>query len=131
MTNHDRQHESMINHPRFKNLGDWISLEYGDQGALADALKPKVAKNTVSSWKTGKNGIPGEYQKQIRKMGYDGPWPQEVAKTPAAPAGVSEREIGKLEGRIEALERVVERLAEAFRHHMSKEPDEAHPQART
>lgn len=83
----------MTNHPRFSNLGEWISFEYGDQGALAEALKPKVAKNTVSSWKTGKNGIPGEYQKQIRKLGYDGPWPRESGNRPAVDAetGISAR----------------------------------------
>jgi archaellum component FlaC len=59
------------------------------------------------------------------KFDYDGPMPQAKKK-----GGISEREIGRLEGRIEALERQVERLAEGFRHHMTKGPGEAHPQAR-
>lgn len=67
----------MTDSPQFLDLGEWIKQEYGDQGALASALRPKVAKNTVSSWKTGRNGIPPEYQKQLRKLGYDGPWPEQ------------------------------------------------------
>lgn len=62
--------------PKFDNFGNWIRERFGDQGALADKLKPKVVKNTVSSWKTGRNRIPMEYEKQIRALGYDGPMPE-------------------------------------------------------
>lgn len=62
--------------PKFEDFGDWIRERFGDQGGLADKLKPKVAKNTVSSWKTGRNRIPPDYEKQIRAMGYDGPLPE-------------------------------------------------------
>jgi hypothetical protein len=84
-----------------QTLGEWINSVYGDQGALADVLKPKVAKNTVSSWKTGRNGIPPEYQRQLRKLGFTGPWPRE--EEPATASGGSE-EVVKLKGRVEALE---------------------------
>lgn len=70
-----------------QNLGEWIRSKYGDQGGLAVKLKPMVAKNTVSSWKTGRNGIPPEYQKQIRTLGYTGPWPHDKAQESPAPAG--------------------------------------------
>jgi hypothetical protein len=114
--------------PDSKNLGEWIRSRWGSQDVLAEKLKVSVA--TVSAYKTGRINVPPKIQDAIRKLGYVGPWPREEAKEAAAPAGVSEREIGKLEGRIEALERQVERLAEGFRHHMTKEPGEAHPQAR-
>lgn len=90
-----------------------------------------LSQATYQSYESGRTSIPEDIQGKIRKMGYIGPWPQEEVKDAPPAAQVSEREIGKLEGRIEALERVVERLAEAFRHHMTKEPDEAHPQARS
>lgn len=105
-----------------QNLGEWIKATYGDQGGLAEALVPPVAKNTVSSWKTGRNGIPPDYQKQIRKLGFKGLWPsQEAQESAAAPGGpyVTREELaelrGRLEGRIEVLERALERLGEGVR----------------
>lgn len=61
--------------PKFEDFGEWIRERFGDQGGLAAKLKPPVVKNTVSSWKTGRNRIPPDYQKQIKAMGYDGPFP--------------------------------------------------------
>jgi hypothetical protein len=105
-----------------QTLGDWIKSAFGDQGGLAEVLDPPVAKNTVSSWKTGRNGVPPEYQKQIRKLGFKGPWPREEAQEAAAagPAPYVTREEtaelkGRLEGRIEVLERALEKLGEAVR----------------
>lgn len=109
-------------------LGKWIREKWKSQVAFSTKLGVNQAR--VSKWLSLTEGVSPDYQAKIRKMGYTGPWPREEAKEAAAPAGVSEREIGKLEGRIEALERQLERLAEGFRHHMTKEPGEAHPQAR-
>lgn len=64
--------------PRFSNLGEWIRHEFREagQGGLAKKLKPKVSKNAISMWNTGKNRISPDYQEQIRALGYDGPFPE-------------------------------------------------------
>ena len=102
--------------PRYSDLGEWIKAEHGDQGGLAAALKPKVAKNTVSSWKTGRNGIPPEYQRQLRRMGYDGPWPQEAIQDPTAGSGafVTREEYGALAARLEAAEKTLKETRDAL-----------------
>jgi len=60
-------------------------------------------------------------------MGYKGPWPTEETKEAPAPAGVSAEEFWKLVGRLEALERTVQNLAEGYQAHILKEPEKAHP----
>jgi hypothetical protein len=108
-----------------QTLGDWIKSAFGDQGGLAEVLDPPVAKNTVSSWKTGRNGVPPEYQKQIRKLGFKGPWPREEAQEAAAggsPTYVTREEFAEWRGywkagteellkRLEALEDQVRKLS--------------------
>jgi hypothetical protein len=112
----------MIIMPQLENLGEWIKSRYGDQGGLAAKLKPPVAKNTVSSWKTGRNGIPPEYKKQMRALGFSGPWPQEEAQGPATdvtPSGITREEFaeerGALRAEIRLLREALEKMGEGVR----------------
>lgn len=112
--------------PQYPDLGEWIKVKWGDQGTLAARLKPSVAKNTVSSWKTGRNRIPPDYQKQLRGMGYDGPMPHEEAQEAPAPAGgpyATASEVAELRGALKAhieqwergQEKVLERILDVVR----------------
>jgi hypothetical protein len=74
---------------------------------------------TYAAQERGDNPLPEAIKTKLRgkKYDYQGAWPDEEAKE--APAGVSEREIGKLEGRIDEqgkeIARLRRRLGEAFR----------------
>lgn len=106
-------------------LGRWIKDKYGSQAGLADALG--VQQSRVSKWVSGAESISDPIQAKLRGMKYKGPWPREQAQAPAVEATPRE-DYWKLVGRVEALERALERLSEGFRHHMTKEPEDAHPQ---
>lgn len=123
-----------------QTLGEWIRDAFGDQGGLADALKPKVAKNTVSSWKTGRNGVPPDYEKQLRKLGFKGKLPQEMPK--GTPAGLDgsfvtreeyeglQKELWKTIGRLETLERAFEKLGEGVRELALQAAERSSPRGR-
>lgn len=92
-----------------QNLKDWRGGKGWTQGDLAE----KIGSNqkSYSAYETGRTVLPGEVQAKLRKLGYTGPWPHQEEASEAIPAAVFHREIGKLEGRVETLER---RLEEAF-----------------
>jgi hypothetical protein len=75
---------------------------------------------TYAAQENGRNPLPEEVKKKLRgkKYDYTGPWPdqeaQEAAGAGSMPSGLA-REVVKLEGRLEGLERAFERLAEAVR----------------
>jgi hypothetical protein len=113
-------------------LGKWIREKFRSQAKFAEKIG--AHPTLISRWMGGA-GISEDYEKAIRKLGYTGLLPSEEAQDRAAggPAPYVTREdaardYGRLEGRIEALERAFERLAEGFRRHLEKEPGEAHPQ---
>lgn len=60
--------------PKFATFEGWLKERWGSQAALAEKLQ--VNQNTVSSWKTGRTRIHPDYQKELRKLGYDGPFPE-------------------------------------------------------
>lgn len=60
--------------PKFETFEGWLKEKWGSQAALAEKLS--VNQNTISSWKTGRSRIHPEYQKELRKLGYDGPFPE-------------------------------------------------------
>lgn len=97
---------------KLTSLGKWRDAKEWTQGDLADKLA--VPRPTFQKMESGVGPISPKIQAKIRKLGYDGPWPREEAQEGAAeaiPAAVFHREMGKLEGRLEAAER---RLEEAF-----------------
>lgn len=99
----------------YSNLGEWILGKWKTQAAFAEKLG--VRQGQVSRWIAGANEISEEYQDKIRKAGYKGPWPSEEAKEAPAPAAgpyVTEKDFGKLEGRIEALEKANSTMQEAL-----------------
>lgn len=79
------------------NLGEWITRKWGDQDSLAEKLK--VSRATVSAYKTGRINIPPKIQDQLRKMGYDGPWPRQEAQ--AAGARITREEFDRLRDDLE------------------------------
>lgn len=93
------------------NLGKWIREKFGSQTQMA--LKLGVNPTMISRWMNGA-GISDDYKAKIRKLGYSGPWPHEEAQE-AQTAGVSREDHWKLVGRVEAIERAFERLAEGVR----------------
>lgn len=96
-------------------LGDWISEKYKTQAAFADALD--VQQSRVSKWLSGREPVPETYQKKIFALKYKGPWPIEEAQESPAGAGgpyVTEKAFIKLEGRVEALEKVCAAYQEAL-----------------
>ncbi len=77
-----------------------------------------LSQATYQSYESGRTSIPEEIKAKIKRLGYDGPWPVREAKEAAAPGITPEsfhREIGKLEGRLERLERAFEALGEIVR----------------
>lgn len=84
-----------------------------------------LSQATYQSYESGRTSIPEDIQAKIRRMGYDGPWPKDLIQE--APAPVSEREIGKLEGRIETLERRLEQAFEQIRDLYLRGPKESRP----
>lgn len=60
--------------PKFETFEGWLKEKWGSQSALAEKLS--VNQNTISSWKTGRSRIHPDYQKELRKLGYDGPFPE-------------------------------------------------------
>jgi len=116
--------------PKFETFGEFVRVKFKTQANAAKLLKTK--QNVISNWVTGRNNPEPEMQDLLRdKWGYDGGWPIKAkeAATGAISPDVFHRTVGQLEGRIDALERALERTLEGFRHHMTKRPDEAHPQA--
>lgn len=120
------------------NLGDWIRDKHKTQQALAEKLG--VQQSRVSKWVKGES-IPKAYQDALRDLKYKGPWPSEEASpaprsgSPGAEGDYISREehartVGQLEGQIRMLERALENLAEAYRAHILKEPERAHPEGR-
>jgi transcriptional regulator with XRE-family HTH domain len=97
------------------NLKDWRKQKGWRQEDLADKLgEPRP---TFQSWETGRSAIPPAIQAKLRKMGYDGPWPQEEAKTAE---GVTREEFADLKAALKAHveywrdgeERVLQKLME-------------------
>ena len=60
--------------PKFESLEDWIEKVWKDQESLGE--KVGVARNTVSQWKNGKSRIKPPMREKLKKLGYDGPWPE-------------------------------------------------------
>ncbi len=60
--------------PKFENLETWIDVKWGSQIALGEKIG--VAGNTVSQWLSGKSRIKPLIQDKLRKLGYDGPFPE-------------------------------------------------------
>lgn len=58
-----------------ENLGEWIKAEFGSQQALAEELG--IQQSRISKWLKGREPIPETYQKAIRKLKFNGPWPRE------------------------------------------------------
>lgn len=100
------------------NLGKWIRSKYGSQAQFADKIGAHATM--VSRWMGGA-GISEEYQAKIRKLGYSGPWPEDV-KDSAGEALTREEFAewrgywkGGMEGvlaRLEALEDQVRKLSQ-------------------
>jgi hypothetical protein len=85
------------------NLGEWIRDKWKTQAVFAE--KMGVAQGRVSKWLTAAEGISPDYQAKIRKLGYQGPWPQEEAKETPAAAGspyVTASELAELRGAVKA-----------------------------
>jgi hypothetical protein len=112
-------------------LGEWINSKFGDQGVVASKLKPPVAKNTVSSWVTGRNRVKPAYRKQLESLGFQGVWPEQEQQIAQAPAGefTPREDYWKLVGRVETLERAVEKLGELVRD-LVRESEESRRAAR-
>lgn len=115
------------------NLGEWIREKWKTQAVFAEKLG--VTQGRVSKWLTAAEGVSADYQAKIRKLGYQGPWPAEEAQEPAPPTGgpyITEkdaaRELGKLEGRIETLEKRLEEALEQLRDLYLRGPKESRPQ---
>lgn len=103
--------------PQFSDLGAWIRHKFGKegQGGLAAKLKPKVSKNAVSMWNTGKNRISPEYQKQIRVLGYDGPFPESVGEITRADLNALGDDLKKIvEGSSADLKKDIQALGAAI-----------------
>ena len=76
-----------------------------------------LSQATYQSYESGRTSIPEEIKAKIKRLGYDGPWPVREAKEAPTPAGgpyVTEKDFGKLEGRIEALEKANANMQEAL-----------------
>lgn len=52
----------------------WITAKYGTQGRFAESLG--VGQTTVSRWLAGKQRISPDYQKRIKKAGFNGVLPE-------------------------------------------------------
>lgn len=94
---------------KLTSLGKWRDAKDWTQADLADKLG--VPRPTFQKMESGVGPIPPKVQAKIRKLDYNGPWPREEAQEAAGeviPAAVFHREIGKLEGRLENVERRLE-----------------------
>jgi transcriptional regulator with XRE-family HTH domain len=89
-----------------QNLKEWRGSKGWTQGDLAE----KIGSNqkSYSAYETGRTSLPGELQTKLRKLGYSGPWPHQEASVESISPDVFHREVGKLEGRLEAVERRLE-----------------------
>jgi transcriptional regulator with XRE-family HTH domain len=93
------------------NLREWRKTKGWLQGDLADKLGE--ARPTYQKMESGVGPISPAVEAKLRKLGFDGKLPRQEAKEAPAetiPAAYY-REMGRLEGRLEAVER---RLEEAF-----------------
>jgi transcriptional regulator with XRE-family HTH domain len=59
------------------NLGEWIIGKYKTQAAFAEKLN--VRQGQVSRWISGANEVSEGYRREIRNLGYKGPWPEKTA----------------------------------------------------
>lgn len=78
------------------------------------AAKVGVNDKTYGAYEVGRNDIPHDVQGRLRKVGFTGPWPREEAQAPSGDFTPRE-DYWKLVGRVETLERTVEKLGEIVR----------------
>jgi hypothetical protein len=81
--------------PKFENLEQWVKKKYGSQTKAALALGKR--QGVISAWITGRNNPSSEIQPILRKLGYDGPWPEESKAAPS-PEGLTREEFAEWRG---------------------------------
>lgn len=87
--------------PKFENIADWVKKKYSSQAKAAEALEKR--QGVISSWITGRNNPSSEMQEVLRRLGYDGPWPQEEAKSQSSDTVLTAESFIELRGAVKAL----------------------------
>lgn len=90
-------------------------------------------RTTYQAWEAGRTAIPPGVQAKLKKLGYDGPWPQDETKSPAQGDYITREEFAEYRGataqRIQDLRDNLEDTCEVVRFLLTLVPPESRPGA--